>query len=410
MRARPAVWLVRIAVAAAALALGGLIVAASGVVSIAASSGHWAITEWLLQFGKRRSVATHTLGMEPLDLSAPWLVLKGAGHYENGCRPCHGSPDLPTPRIAATMTPLPPYLPPRVSEWEPEELFWIVKHGIKFTGMPAWRAQERDDEVVALVAFLLAMPELDASEYEELVHGEAPEARAVVPLEDLPEVGEAPEAVIGSCARCHGVRGLGRGNAAFPKLAGQRTAYLFESLQAYAGGKRHSGIMEPVAAGLSTPEQRVLARYYASLPPSGERVAYARLARDSAEDPPVDSAGALVEPVGANRPPVLPPSGGPADAERGRAIASLGDPERNVPSCRDCHGPAPHDHHPAYPRLIGQYADYLVLQLQLFQERRRGGSQLVEIMHHVVDGLDDQQIRDVALYYAGLPVTGDTVR
>ena len=58
---------------------------------IKASSGHWAITRWFLNFAKERSVATHTLGKNAPSLEAPWLVVEGATHYETGCRSCHGS-------------------------------------------------------------------------------------------------------------------------------------------------------------------------------------------------------------------------------------------------------------------------------------------------------------------------------
>src|SRR5687768_7003788 len=61
------------------MTLGGFLGAASGIIPIKASSGHWAITRWFLQFSKQRSVATHTLGMESIPLDEPSLVLKGAG-------------------------------------------------------------------------------------------------------------------------------------------------------------------------------------------------------------------------------------------------------------------------------------------------------------------------------------------
>jgi hypothetical protein len=127
------------------LGLAGGLVAVSGIVPVKASSGHWAITEWLLQFGKRRSLDTHTMGLQLPSLEDPALVLKGAGHYENGCRPCHGSPEFRRPRIAAAMLPPAPYLVPIIAQRDPDELFYVVKHGIKFTGMPAWPAQQRDD-------------------------------------------------------------------------------------------------------------------------------------------------------------------------------------------------------------------------------------------------------------------------
>ena len=57
----------------------------------------------------------------------------------------------------------------QVSRWNPEELLYLVKHGIKFTGMPAWTALQRDDEVWAVVAFLRALPGMDADDYARLV-------------------------------------------------------------------------------------------------------------------------------------------------------------------------------------------------------------------------------------------------
>ncbi|MFN2428348.1 MAG: cytochrome c, partial [Candidatus Binatia bacterium] len=75
---------------------------------------------------------------------------------------------LQQPRIAAAMTPKPPDLRTVALTFDPEELFYIVKHGIKFTGMPAWPALERDDEVWAVVAFLRMLPTLDPGEYLEL--------------------------------------------------------------------------------------------------------------------------------------------------------------------------------------------------------------------------------------------------
>jgi mono/diheme cytochrome c family protein len=52
------------------------------------------------------------------------------------------------------MLPQPPDLADVVGEWNNAQLFRIVKHGVRFTGMPAWPMQDRDDEVWAMVAFL----------------------------------------------------------------------------------------------------------------------------------------------------------------------------------------------------------------------------------------------------------------
>lgn len=372
MRTSPWRWFVRIALAAGILAVIGFAVAASGLIPIEASRGHWAITRWFLEFAKSRSIATHTLLGPAPELDAPWLVLKGAGHYENGCSPCHGSPARAVPPIAAAMLPRPPLLADRVEAWDADELVHIVQHGLKFTGMPAWPALGREDEVRAVVAFLQVLPGLDAAGYRQLVQGDAPEGPADVPLRELAE--PEPHAAIAACVRCHGADGLGRGNAAFPKLAGQSLAYLDLAMVGYATGERHSGIMQPVASGLSPAERRAAVEYYAGLP----------------------------------RGPAAPAASHPDDEsriERGRRIAESGIPEAGVPSCVDCHGPSTRRRNPAYPELAGQFAEYLELQLELFREHRRGGSPFAHLMRHVAERLDAGQARDVAAWFASLPAT-----
>jgi cytochrome c553 len=352
-------WLFRGVAIFAVLGVLGTLVSASGIVPIPASSGHFGVTEAVIQFSKRRSVAMHASSDDLPPLDAPWLVAKGAGHYETGCRPCHGSPDFQEPRVARAMLPSPPYLGSRVPQWKPAELFYIVKHGLKFTGMPAWPAQERDDEVGAVVAFLLRLPDLDGGAYEHLVHGEPRPADAAPPIADL----SVPEAVK-TCARCHAIDGLSRGSPAFPKLAGQKAEYIAGALDAYVRGARHSGIMQPIAAALRASDVQAVAEYYARLP-SGS--AHSEL----------DSA-----------------------AQRGRAIAERGVRERRVPSCRDCHGPEPVHTNANYPILAGQWKDYLILQLELFKRGQRGGSPYAHLMEPAFRGLTGEEMRDVAAFYA----------
>jgi cytochrome c553 len=360
-------WL-RIGVAVAAVMLVvGVLVAASGIVPITASSGHSAITFWVLELSKRRSIATHALGVELPPLDEPWLVLKGAGHYHDGCRPCHGAPDLAAPRIMAAMTPQPPDLLGRVELYDAAELFYIVKHGIKFTGMPAWPAQERDDEVLSVVAFLRELPRLDAEAYRQLVYGVAPREDDAPPLARLAAPLEPPDEVTASCGRCHGVTGHGRGSAAFPALAGQKPEYVFRALRAYARSERNSGIMEPIAAGLAEAKWRELADYYAALPRASAFVA---------AEPNADT------------------------IERGREIATFGIPEKDVPPCGECHGPEGPRRNAAYPLLAGQYADYLVLQLEQFAAGQRGGSEYAHLMQRVAPRMSRADMEAAAAFYA----------
>ncbi len=361
-------------VLAASAAVAGAMVIWVGLAPISASAGHWPVTSWLLHTAMRQAVQTRALGIRAPALQDPALVLRGAGHFARGCAVCHGAPGGRQPVTAAHMTPRPPELPSRIAKWEPRELFWIVKHGVKFTGMPAWPAQQRDDEVWAVVAFLLQLPELTPARYRHLAYGDmaagAPtrgEAGARMAQLDAPL-----RETLADCARCHGVDGLGRGRGAFPILAFQNRVYLYETLRAFANGTRFSGIMQPIAAGLSDQDMRDLAAYF-------------------------------------NRGPQQQPSVmGEQDAQavaRGKEIAEQGVPQQSVASCTDCHGPAPWRRNPAYPLLAGQYSAYLIGQLQLFNRDLRGGTGQAHIMDRSVHRLSPQQMRDVAAYYTSLPLT-----
>jgi cytochrome c553 len=344
----------------------GFFVSASGIIPIKASSGHWQVTRWFLSFSMRRSVKTHSLGVRIPPWDRPDLILRGAGHFEIGCASCHGSPTVPRPRMPQYMTPHPPSLTTHVPLWEPEELFYIVKHGVKFTGMPGWPSQHRDDECWAMVAFLQKLPGLTPAEYRDLAHGPPAGPSDTPPLEI--SASGSDSRVLTLCGRCHGRNGEGRGDGAIPALAGQKELYLENALRAFAVGQRHSGTMETIASTLDASAMSVLARHYAALRPAQREVAT-----------PQTEARA-----------------------RGEAIARLGIPERKVPSCADCHGPDPSRSNGAYPELSGLGARYIVLQLELFANNHRGGSEYARIMKHVAPRLSEEERRDVAHYYATL--------
>lgn len=350
------------AVAAVGL-VAGLVAPMLGLVSITASSGHWDVTDWFLHTAMRRAVATQSLGISPPPLDDAAKIAEGAGHFEIGCAPCHGRPGVAPPPIPERMTPPPPYLPPRIAEWEPRELFFIVKHGVKFTGMPAWAAQRRDDEVWSVVAFLLALPELDESEYVALAYGDA----------------EAPADAVAAaslCVRCHGADGRGRDDGdAFPRLAGLDAQYLHATLQSYAGGLRPSGIMEPIAATLDPEAMRRVANFYGRDLPA---------APASADD------AAATERL----------------RERGRLIAADGIPSRDVAPCAYCHGPEQVARNPLFPRLAGQPRTYLERQLELWTAGGRAGTDYAEVMYEAAKELEPDEVAAVAAYYAALPPVG----
>lgn len=336
-----------------------------GLVQISASSGHWAITDWALHAVMRQSVMFHAAGLEVPDLSDPAMARRGAGHYESGCAACHGSPARPRGAVVMEMTPHPPDLASRIDDWRPQDLFWIVKHGVKFTGMPAWPTQARDDEVWSMVAFLRELPGMTAGEYQQLAFGPDDQAG------DAADLSTAVRPLRADCVRCHGTDGLGDPNGAFPRLDIQPEAVLVAALQAYADGTRASGIMQSAASGLSDEELR-------------------RLAASYAQDAPLQGSALASSDVA------------PTVLARGEEIATLGIPRHDVAACDGCHGAEAVARQPDFPRIAGQYPGYLEDQLALFadEEEARGGGRFATLMTLAAHRLAPADIEAVARWYA----------
>jgi cytochrome c553 len=345
-------------IAAAVLGVTALLAAVSGAYSVAASAGHWAITREFLEFGMDRSVWTNSLGVKTVDIDDPDMVQLGAAHYQAECAMCHGAPGEPANPVTRGMLPPPPPLTGSSYEWLDRELFWIVKHGLKYTGMPAWATQQRDDEVWTVVAFLHVLPHLDAAGYRALAFGPAADM-------DEPPLAPGPPQVLTLCIRCHGDGANPPPSRLVPTLAGQSPDYMFRALGDYAKGDRPSGIMQPIAVRLSAREGRALAQYYAALAPD-------------------------------------PAGGEAADPERlrlGEAIARFGLPGEGIPACLTCHGETRRS---TYPRLHGQRADFIETRLNLWRDG--GGLRVGQgaIMAPIAARLDERQAQAVAAYFSQL--------
>jgi cytochrome c553 len=346
------------AVALAVLPFAAVFVAWIGFFNVGASTGHWKITDWFLHFAMRSAVRTYSLAVEaPAELPG-YAIQPAAGHYARGCAICHGAPGEPRSPTVREMLPRPPDLAKTVDQWTDAELFRIVKHGVRFTGMPAWPTQARDDEVWAMVAFLRELPRMDGVTYRGLAFGDNGPS---------PATGAGTfEQTLAECTRCHGEDGGGR-SPAVPVIAGQNEAYLLASLRAYAEGRRASGIMA-LAASDSEPERwPALARHFAALP----RVQTAASAGD-------DTA-----------------------AGQGEEIAQHGRPADDIPACLSCHGEA--ERNPHYAIIAGQPAEYIAQQLKLFKHNRRAGTPYGRIMTNVAKSLKDADIQALATYFAELP-------
>ncbi len=334
--------------AAVALVLAGAVVG-FGLYNVSAAAGHLPGMSWVLHTTYRNSVELRAPPASQVPELTEAMAAIGARHFDSACRFCHSPPGEQRTATVRSMVPAPPPIQEAVGDWQPRHLFWIVRNGVKMSGMPHWPAELREDDVWLVVAFLDRVRDMSAADY----------ARLVAPADD-------PDPLFAYCAVCHGLDGTAEGNPVMPRLDILGEPYIAASLAAYRGGFRQSGVMQHAASQLSDEQIAMLARRFAAQPPG-------------------------------------PPASPAASAELvalGQELA-FGAPERrDVPACRACHGPWPTKRSPLFPALAGQHPDYLLAQLRLWLAGKRGGTPRAHIMHLVAEELDEAQLRALAAYYA----------
>jgi mono/diheme cytochrome c family protein len=141
-----------------------LLVVWLGVVDVAADNPHSATVFNLLETARERSIATRSRDIEAPDLSDPAMVRRGAGNYDSMCATCHLAPAMKDTELSLGLYPAPPNLT-REASTNPARAFWIIKHGVKATGMPAWGKSMEDRYIWDLVAFLKQLPTMSAEQY-----------------------------------------------------------------------------------------------------------------------------------------------------------------------------------------------------------------------------------------------------
>lgn len=156
-----------------AAGLVGLFVGA-GVYDIGADAPHTQPVYWFLDQVRDRSIAVRASNVRPpTDLESPGRIAKGAGLYAEMCTSCHLAPGMERTEISQGLYPAAPELARGIPH-TPGEEFWIIKHGVKLTAMPAWGRTHSDDLIWDMVAFLRKLPSLSAAQYQAAVKS-APE-------------------------------------------------------------------------------------------------------------------------------------------------------------------------------------------------------------------------------------------
>ena len=141
----------------------------AGLYNIAADVPHTQPVYWLLETARDRSIAARSRNIiVPDSLDDANRISRGAGQYAEMCSVCHLAPGMKRTEISRGLYPRAPELR-RKTDLTPAEQFWIIKHGVKMTGMPAWGVTHDDEMLWDVVALLRKLPELTPEQYETLV-------------------------------------------------------------------------------------------------------------------------------------------------------------------------------------------------------------------------------------------------
>jgi len=153
--------------------IGSSLFVYAGVYNVAADIPHTQPVFWLMTTVRERSIDVRAAGVVvPGDLADPKRVASGAGQYAEMCSSCHLAPGMKRTEISRGLYPRAPELR-RGSRLTPAEEFWVVKHGLKMSGMPAWGVTHSDELLWDIVAFLQKLPELTRDQYQALVKSAA---------------------------------------------------------------------------------------------------------------------------------------------------------------------------------------------------------------------------------------------
>lgn len=145
----------------------------SGTFDISADTPHSPLVHRLIETTRERAIDRRAREVAvPANLADAERVRRGAGNYAAMCMECHLAPGKANSEIRMGLYPAPPDLarPASTPKNVAARQFWIIKHGIKATGMPAWSKGGIEDEAIwDMVAFLQQMPALSSEQYLALV-------------------------------------------------------------------------------------------------------------------------------------------------------------------------------------------------------------------------------------------------
>lgn len=276
----------------ATLALAAAAVAAAmvygGLYNVASTAQHTQVVYSVLETAMRQSVRLRARDIATPKLDDERMVQHGAACFRDKCVQCHGAPGVAQSDIGKSMQPVPGPLVDAGQRWRPRELYWLTRHGIKMSGMPAWEFHLTEEDLWSTVAFLARLPDLTPQQYAEItelrvVPGSSPpgapacgrlqQAAAAAPPIDVARGKRALYQY--ACNACHTIPGVtGSAPHVGPPLDGMARRSLIGGKLANTPDNmvrwlRHTREVDPLTAmpdmGVNERDARDIAAYLATL-------------------------------------------------------------------------------------------------------------------------------------------------
>jgi mono/diheme cytochrome c family protein len=143
----------------------------SGIYNVSAMVPHWPITIEILEEARDQSISYHSKGIVAPLLNVSKMEEAGFNHFQYTCRLCHNAPGIAQNEFAQGLYPTPPDLASSDLhlEMNDAEIFWIIKNGLKMTGMPSFGVTHSDQEIWDIVAFVDRLPTLQPDQYKTML-------------------------------------------------------------------------------------------------------------------------------------------------------------------------------------------------------------------------------------------------
>jgi mono/diheme cytochrome c family protein len=141
----------------------------TGAYNIGADAPHSRFVYNTLDALRERAIAARSRDIRaPANFNDPKRIAAGAELYGEMCTGCHLGPGLEKSELSQGLYPQAPELA-LGNKHTPEQQFWIIKHGVKLTAMPAWGKTHDDQLIWDMVAFIRQLPKMSPQQYKTAV-------------------------------------------------------------------------------------------------------------------------------------------------------------------------------------------------------------------------------------------------